>query len=200
MMRIVGSTEKQLACGTYVNLLNPPDTVPVASLIHSVCRMPRFGGHSLRPYSVGAHSLAVAESVARAGDGAVKYALIHDLHEALLGDIGTPNKITINKLAGYDLVGQISTAWDECIFRSVKWAPRPEDRRIVKIADTQALRQERELFMARTPDADWGLPKLPGEALDWYDYPVRWLSEKPKHSVEWNLKHEIMTHFDLDMV
>lgn len=200
MMRVVGPTEKQLACGTYVDLLNPPETVPIASLVHSVCRIPRFGGHSLRAYSVGAHSLAVAESVARAGDGAVKYALVHDLHEALLGDIGTPNKLAINKLAGYDLVGQLTEAWDECIFRSLRWAPTLEDRRRVKIADTQALRNEREMFMARTPDTEWGLPTLPDHALDWYDYPVKWLSQAPKHSVEWNLKHEIMTRFGVDMV
>lgn len=198
-MKIVGKTEKQLACGTYVDLLNPPETVPIGALAHAVCRLPRFGGAALRAFSVGAHTLAVAESVTRAGEGAVKYALIHDLHEAILGDIGTPTKHAINKLAGYDLVGQLAEAWDECIFRSVGWAPQPEDRRLVKIADTQQLRNERELYMLGTPEADWGLPSLPDDA-GWYEYPVKWMGGAPKHSVEWELKLALRQHFGIDTV
>ena len=82
--------------------LDDPDNYPgIEHAAHALSQINRFGGHTLRPYSVAEHSLAVA-SIAHA-----RYArelssrdltelalacLTHDVHEAFIGDMPTPLK------------------------------------------------------------------------------------------------------------
>ncbi len=85
--------------GTVVDLLNPkPDDIHIDDIAWSLSRMSRYLGHTLGiPYNVAQHSVLVAEIVTEKQAAAV--ALMHDAHEAYLGDIVGPLK---DHLIGYE--------------------------------------------------------------------------------------------------
>src|SRR5689334_131692 len=70
---------------------------PLQDIALSLSRQPRFGGHTVDPWSVAEHSVVVA-LIARAitlpengrqviGSRQEMYALVHDMHESVTGDI-----------------------------------------------------------------------------------------------------------------
>jgi hypothetical protein len=79
-----------------------PGEVDPRDIIHALSMMPRFGGHTAKPYSVAQHSVSVscrAEDLARsAGLSGLKmlevarWGLIHDAAEAYLVDVPRPVK------------------------------------------------------------------------------------------------------------
>lgn len=71
--------------------LEVTDIDPV-DCIHSISLLNRFTGHSLRPYSVGEHTLNLYHAVP---DHLQKAALIHDWSEAYFNDIASPVKKTM---------------------------------------------------------------------------------------------------------
>jgi hypothetical protein len=69
--------------------------VCLEDIARALSLIPRFGGHTAYHYSVAQHSLLVAKEVAaRRPDepGVYAYGLLHDAHEAYVGDIITPLK------------------------------------------------------------------------------------------------------------
>lgn len=95
---IVTSTGRQL------NLLSPdPAAIEIEDIATALSRAPRFAGHTLVPYSVAQHSVLVShvcESYLLAGDEQYCLAaLLHDAHEAYIGDISRPLKRAINLVA-----------------------------------------------------------------------------------------------------
>ncbi len=68
--------------------LNLEDVDPV-DCIHAICLLNRFTGHSIRPYSVGEHTLNLYQAVP---SHLKKAALIHDWSEAYFNDIASPVK------------------------------------------------------------------------------------------------------------
>lgn len=73
-----------------------PSDVCIEDVAYALARINRFNGHAARPYSVAEHSLLVAEILERDGGvrdaSLLRAALLHDAHEAYLGDISTPLK------------------------------------------------------------------------------------------------------------
>lgn len=72
-----------------------PDNAPrIDDIAHALAQINRFNGHTTRPYSVAEHSLLVADVAAWRGASAVVElaALLHDAHEAYVGDMPSPTK------------------------------------------------------------------------------------------------------------
>lgn len=78
-----------------------PDTLSILDVAHHVAQINRFSGAALRPYSVAEHSLLVAEIAERElglrDPTALLAALLHDAHEAYVGDMSTPLKLVIGQ-------------------------------------------------------------------------------------------------------
>lgn len=83
------------ADGFEANVLYPtPDMFEIERIAHSLSQINRFNGHAVRPYSVAEHSLLVLELAERMGLDVFGQmaALLHDAHEAFVGDMSTPVK------------------------------------------------------------------------------------------------------------
>ena len=80
-----------------------PDCRPVdvADIAHHLAIINRFAGATVRPYSVAEHSLFCSEIAQRHGCtlGLQMAALMHDAHEAYVGDVSSPVKQAINQHA-----------------------------------------------------------------------------------------------------
>lgn len=76
-------------------LMEPTASAPTLTEIsHALATINRFTGHATRPYSVAEHSLLVADLMRAAGQpvSAQLAGLMHDAHEAFVGDISSPVK------------------------------------------------------------------------------------------------------------
>lgn len=71
-----------------------PADVYLPDIAHALSHQCRWSGHTAKPYSVGQHTLAVAEYVrARTSDPkTILWALLHDASEAYMVDLPTPLK------------------------------------------------------------------------------------------------------------
>lgn len=73
-----------------------PQHMVLADVAHALAQINRFTGHARRPYSVAEHSLLVLDIVehlfAPANVHCKLAALMHDAHEAYVGDMATPVK------------------------------------------------------------------------------------------------------------
>lgn len=80
--------------GTAVDLVNPtPDMIHWPTIATVLARLPRFGGHTRNgTYSVAQHCIEGAAAIVRDGHPLLAAAafLIHDAHEAYIGDVTTP--------------------------------------------------------------------------------------------------------------
>ena len=77
--------------GTFINVFETtPDMIVIEDIAHALSRLPRFGGHLNRPYSVAQHSVLAAKRVK--GLANKRAALLHDASEAYLLDMPTPIK------------------------------------------------------------------------------------------------------------
>jgi hypothetical protein len=83
-------TQIKLFSGTVVDLADPSfDRVTLLDVAHGLAHICRFTGHTRRFYSVAEHSVHASYLVPAtlAAD-----ALLHDAHEALIGDVSSPLK------------------------------------------------------------------------------------------------------------
>lgn len=74
-----------------------PEVVHVEDIAHSLSLVCRFGGHTQVHYSVAQHSLLVARILEYRGAPveAQLAGLLHDAHEAYIGDVTTPVKTAL---------------------------------------------------------------------------------------------------------
>lgn len=87
--------------GTFVNVFDTdPDTIKVEDIAHALSRLPRFGGHLNRHYSVAQHSVLCARMAKSKKDK--KKALLHDASEAYLLDMPTPIKARMGEYKAYE--------------------------------------------------------------------------------------------------
>jgi hypothetical protein len=126
--------------------------------------LPRFNGHAGdgagRCWSVGEHSVAGADLL-RAATGSARLALLfllHDAHEAYMGDISSPAAAAIalhadrefDVKAGYrpgdsvrSGIKALKLALDSALFAAAGAAPpTPEERRLIALHDARMLRAE----------------------------------------------------------
>lgn len=179
----------QTASGRAFDLLDPrPEDVDFREICNALGQINRFTGHCTRPVSVALHTLTVARLTSyhalrstrlhRAMSGtfaghALAWAVLHDAHEAYLGDISSPLKRALPAFAakahGADgarmvehvLFGLASGIDDAILAASgLRWRmpgyPDADAVTEVKRADAIALMMERRDFMApsKRPWAD----------------------------------------------
>lgn len=79
--------------GLWFDFVNPTvEQVCVHDIAHSLARTCRFGGHTFGHYSIAQHSMVVADLLVDQGPMTQLHGLLHDAHEAYIGDIVTPLK------------------------------------------------------------------------------------------------------------
>lgn len=131
----------------------------------ALARLARFTGHiNAGPYSVAQHSIHCADAVlAETGDPlAAAYALLHDAHEAYIGDWSTPLKQAIYAVERADSAWQryghveaVLTRLEQGVVAAVLGAaglPEPHHvhRTIVKDIDFRMLHAERRQLLDTT--------------------------------------------------
>lgn len=117
-----------------------PEEIHIDDIAHALGMQCRYGGHSLRFYSVAEHCVHVA-SVAPAGLELA--ALMHDASEAYLTDVIRPVK---SSLSNYK---EIESNLERCIAErfGLTWPMPPEVKRL----DERILRDERTQNMNPAP-------------------------------------------------
>ena len=118
-----------------------PADVCITDIAHALSLICRFGGHTVEHYSVAQHSLLVARILsAMDASPAVQLAvLMHDAHEAYIGDIPTPIKDALG-LCWHELELQAADAVQDAFGLS---SVMQSNKAIIKHADLVALATER---------------------------------------------------------
>ncbi|MEY4416901.1 MAG: hypothetical protein RIQ53_4194 [Pseudomonadota bacterium] len=178
------------ASGASVLLDRPdPASLQLSDMAHALGQIPRYCGHARRPYSVAEHSILVAQIIeaaypdARGNPHAGLAALMHDAHEAYIGDLSTPAK---------GILGEPWALYEERMQRAVRtryglhqaavhWAP------ILQAADRIALATERAQLLPDGPlwpclmhvQPMYGIDLMAPErcAMTWQDWACRWADE-----------------------
>lgn len=132
-----------------------PEDIDLRDIAHGLALTCRFGGQCERFYSVAEHSLFVVDIAAemmgghrQAASWANVVALLHDGHEAYLGDVPTPLKVL---LTGYR---PISDLMDVAIAERFGVEPGDFNLAFVKQADYLAACAEASVLMPG-PGWDW---------------------------------------------
>lgn len=137
-------THSAYGYGKYFNF-NRPDLYDynIEEIAHALSLICRFTGHVKHHYSVAQHSVLVSHLVPREYEYA---GLMHDAHEAYVGDVPTPLKRMLPnyKLIERDVEQQVQEAF--CVLRS------GHCKQEVKAADLLALAIEKRDLMPLDPD------------------------------------------------
>lgn len=158
--------------GHAVDLLTPTaNQIDVRDIAWSLARLNRYNGHTVTPLSVADHSVALAMYFIHNGYGtrAAMWALLHDAHEAYMGDLAAPLYAALSPSARAELKA-IAFLLDEAILdrlwpRGVGWArPTEAERKLVSEADHRIVINERlvafeahEVTIPRPwSDSPWG--------------------------------------------
>jgi 5'-deoxynucleotidase YfbR-like HD superfamily hydrolase len=107
--------------GRRVSLAAPdPASIDIRDIACSLSRLNRFCGATRLPVNVADHSLNVARFLAmkKASPSVQMLGLLHDAHEAYLGDIVHPVRREIAAYASFDLVTRIADRLDVAIMNA----------------------------------------------------------------------------------
>lgn len=205
----------QTFTGVAFDLLAPtPDMVRLADIAESLAHMPRFNAHTNGVYKVNVaqHSLLVEELMPPDAEPAERlWALLHDAHEAYVGDLPTPVKqamrawLRMQPLTIYKYVDSRNVALEEvpdafaAITDGIDVAVRtafglpsalPDAwRDQVAQADLIALRLERDHRMGKPP-REWGETV---ESIVVPDVPTHLLVDMPPSDV----RREFLRRFEM---
>jgi uncharacterized protein len=162
----------QTVSGRDVDLLNPkPESILLGDIVYALAKIPRFIGHTIGrlPWSVAQHSMLVESLLPESSDPLERlYALLHDAHEAYVGDIVSPLKRAMDAIwkseqsAGNhkyvsppsNYLRTITGRLDIAIFTVFDLHPTSDTMHKVHVADMLALRVEADLLMA-TRKREW---------------------------------------------
>jgi hypothetical protein len=151
--------------GDAFELLSPkPGMIHFEEIATILSRIPRFNGHTGDVFSVAQHCTEGAKAILRSGveDATALAFLLHDAHEAFLGDLTSPVLVALDTLA-YDrglsaitassLMGELKRRADAAIYAAagLKWPLHPDIQQIVAYYDLRMLRTERDALMAPPP-------------------------------------------------
>ena len=126
-----------------------PKEISIVDIARSLSRLPRFLGHSNNFISVAEHSLAVMQMAQYDGRGThlQLLALLHDAHEAYIGDVPAPLCAYLQDRYAIDL-GSFKHALQDDILRALEIdLPTPAEDEMLKTYDLVALAAERKLAM-----------------------------------------------------
>lgn len=156
----------QTYSGRWFDLGDPkPEMVDPLDIANALANTGRFSGHTRAFYSVAQHSVLVALAVAeQLGDEhphrseAMRWALLHDAHEAYTGDFTRPLKramVATGASAGSGPLGIIQSQIDAAVrARFGLGQMTTTTLELVKRCDTVVLATERRDVMA--PGLEWG--------------------------------------------
>jgi uncharacterized protein len=134
-------TWMQTRDGHAIELLDPDlSKVTIDELAHALARINRFCGHTrtISGYSVAVHSVAVSMHLP---PQYALWGLLHDAHEAFLGDITSPVKMALRELGGGEAFERLESRLIVAVRRRFGLhGPMPRE---VKVADLEALATER---------------------------------------------------------
>lgn len=152
--------------GHIVDLISPDiSAVTIDEIAHALARLNRFAGHTRDAgYSVAEHSVHVAY---RLNQDAALCGLMHDAHEAFMGDITSPVKMALSELGGKAALRALDQRLRDAVGKRFCLNADPFAWHDVHIADLRMLATERRDLLG--PEAQpWnlrvdGLPVEPYE-------------------------------------
>lgn len=124
-------------------------------LAASLSKINRFGGHTRRPYSVAEHSVLVAQNIDVDALSEQSYrrikemkllALLHDAHEAIVGDVVQPYKAWLRERGLWDNgPGVLADTLDTHLWLALGiTGPSEWEKYVIKTADLRAAHTEAE--------------------------------------------------------
>lgn len=118
-----------------------PECPPLLDLVVSVCRIPRFIGHSNAVYTVGRHLINGANANIVFTKEGLRAWLLHDLHEALVGDMPAPMKKYCPGFQELEQKAQFVVEWkyDNDRHAAYAWEQVKTLDRIILIAEADTL-------------------------------------------------------------
>ena len=142
MNRPPKATEVTTASCRLISLSTPkPKEVSITDIAHHLATINRFYGAPPVPYSVAQHSVVVAQMMMDDPKAAL-HGLLHDAHEAYIGDVIDPLARRFSQ-CGRDDLSWIKHDIDECILEAIglNW-PNSKIAERVKHADMVAFQTE----------------------------------------------------------
>lgn len=155
----------QLADGTPFDLLGsePISVSALASISRSICRLPRFNGHTTGPnvWTVGEHCMLVEDILVHLGASPIVRlaGLVHDLPEGVYGDWTSPVQSALRLLGAGEALDAFRAHVDAQVIGALGVPGLDIHDPLVKRADLIALANERRDLMVAC-DRDWELPSL----------------------------------------
>lgn len=146
------------------------EPVDILDIAHHLSQIVRFNGAACRPYSVAEHSLLVSSILERSGmNREVQLAgLLHDAHEAYIGDITQPLKEALSEF-GDSVFRNIDLAAAKHVRRHLGvWGLFVAHNAHIKQADLKALSTERTHLMPPGGQPWPVCEQYP--PFDWYDF------------------------------
>lgn len=160
-------TWMQTRDGHAIDLLRPDlSAITIEEIAHALSRIGRFAGHTrgVFAYSVAQHSVLVSR---RCLPGNAMVGLLHDAHEAFLGDITSPVKMALRALNGGPALQTLDLGLMQAVRERFDVGLLTHD---VKVADLRALATERRDLLGAEA-LPWNL-KVDGEPCEpWEDEP-----------------------------
>lgn len=128
---------------------NPdPESITIFDIAHALSNICRFTGHTISFYSVAQHSVLCSYAPEVQGDPTLQlYALLHDAHEAYVGDVNSPLK---SLCQGYQ---EIEDRVQRTCFEKfhLEW-PQPP---VIKTVDLRMLSTERLRMLVTMTERCW---------------------------------------------
>ena len=163
---------KQTFTGRAVDMLAPLATdIDFADIAHALALINRYDGHTRQPISVAQHCVMGADAMLHETGSARLAALflLHDAHEAYVGDTGTPVQQALAALCpdALDALRELRRRFDVAIHVAAGVAsPDCQEHLALKRMDVRMLRAERDALMPAKPQ-DWHhdvemTPPIPG--------------------------------------
>ena len=167
----VGLNWLQMESGAPLNLRGPISPVTVTDVANQLAKICRFGGATREFYSVAQHSVVVSEIVLDVTRNArlAFWALMHDDHELVTGDIPSPAK----RLMELGKIERIQTKASYRLRAGLGLPPNGPtlaDQKIITSADMMALALEQRDLMAPAQRSWSGLH----EPLSHRIIPMKW--------------------------
>lgn len=193
--------------GRAFDLVNPtPEMVDFSTIATVLARVPRFGGHTGGGVlSVAQHCTEGANAILREGGGRLAAAafLLHDAHEAYIGDIATPVALALECVANQnaltiaesgqggavrDAIASLKARIDSAIYQAagLPWPLDPQSAALVKLYDRRMLETERRARLAIPPHA-WREQYTEVEGADMFA-----VSEGSARAFYWRLACELL--------